>query len=98
MRSRGQRDQLALGAAIALLGMAVVSAIVAAIVQIVRDPSPQHPGLFLFGVVGGMLSFLAYVGVLAVVVSIGMAIVAIASDRRRSGRLLSNELVGGVRR
>jgi hypothetical protein len=47
MRSRGQRDRLALGAAIALLGMAIV---------------------------------------------------AIASDRRRSGRLLSNGIVGGARR
>ena len=56
---RRRRDLLVLGMLAALVLVVTLGPLGVAVVQTVRDPPPQHPGLVLFGLVGAALDRLA---------------------------------------
>jgi formate hydrogenlyase subunit 3/multisubunit Na+/H+ antiporter MnhD subunit len=88
---RRRRDLLVLGMLATLVLVVTLGPLVVAVVQTVRDPPPQYPGLVLFGLVGAALDRLAWsLGVAIGVVAVLVIVAAIDAHRNREpqGRTL----------
>ena len=83
---RRRRDLLVLGVLAALVLVVTLGPLVVAVVQVTRDPPPQHAELMLFGILGAAFDRLVWSLGVAVVVLLVRAVVAAIHSRRTGAR------------